>query len=115
MILNNAEIRRENADNKKLILELMKRWLPKLHIGNCFAIDYILTALFIAWYSMMLVMVPAAMVVRWILGSPVSDVFFVVPREFLLSAAVGFGAGVVWRLVRIAFATRKPDWDEFRS
>lgn len=91
------------------LFSTMKRWLPKLHIGNCFALDFILMALFIVWYSMVIVLVPASLVARWIFGPPGPDVFFLVPREFMLSVGVGFVIGVAWRLAKTVSATRKQD------
>lgn len=96
-----------NADVR--LFSTMKRWLPKLHIGNCFAMDFVLMASFIVWYSMVLVLVPAALVARWIFGPPEPDVFFVVPRKFVLNVGVGFVIGIAWRLAKIASATKKPD------
>lgn len=84
-----------------LLYSNIKSWLPKLHDGRCFAIDFVMMALFIAWISMVVVMVPAALAFRWLFSFPETGGFFVVPLEFSFSIGVGFIIGGVWRLSRI--------------
>ena len=81
------------------------------HRGDCppnigtvpltFAIDFVMMVLFIAWISMVIVMVPAALAFRWIFRFPETGEFFVVPLEFSLCIGVDFIIGGAWRLSRI--------------
>ena len=87
----------------------MKSWLPKLHVGSCHAIDFVLMGLFIFWGAIVVALAPAAFFGGWLIDPPAADALFVVPIKLVIASGSGLAVGVIKGLLDVVWSKNASD------